>query len=472
MYQKRQAIEHVLVLIIDLLAILVSFMLAVLLRYKTLDWVRAEGNQSQQIILMIILYIALNMVTNYYTNFFKRKNAAEFWAIIKEEMVFYPFLLVVYFLMHTTASLSRLMIFYMVILQTFFTYLFRYLLKQYMMRAYKNGRLVNHMILISTRKEAKDTIRRLRKSPDWNSVLIGIILADQNDTGKMIEGVPVLAGRDDLVDYVIHHDVDEVFFSFEGIEKNPMSREWIREIQMTGILVDVNIEVFNLVNNGTKTLNRVGDYAVVSFMRNVIPTRGIIAKRVMDMVGGMVGMVIFGLFSIVLVPAIRLDSPGPAIFSQIRVGKNGRKFRLYKFRSMYIDAEARKGQLVGQNEMNGPMFKIEDDPRITKVGKWLRRTSLDELPQFWNVVKGDMSLVGTRPPTVDEFEQYTANHKARLSMTPGLTGIWQTSGRSDIKDFDDILRMDMQYIDNWSIGLDIRLLFKTIWVVLGRKGAQ
>ncbi len=472
MYQKRQAIEHVLVLAFDLLAIVVSFSLAVLLRYHTFDWARAEGNQSQQIILMIIMYIALNMVTNYYTNFFKRKNAAEFWAIIKEEMVFYPFLLVVYFMMHTTSSLSRLVIFYMVVLQTFFTYLFRYLLKQYMMKAYKNGRLVNHMVLVSTRKEAGVAVRRLKKSPDWNFILVGVILVDTDAVGTMLEGVPVLAGKDGLLDYVIHNDVDEVFFSFDGIEKYPQSREWIREVQMTGILVDVNIEVFNLVDNGTKTLNRVGDYAVVSFARNVISTRGMIAKRLMDIVGGLVGMVVFGLFSIVLVPAIRLDSPGPAIFSQIRVGRNGRKFRLYKFRSMYMDAEDKKEQLVSQNEMNGPMFKIEDDPRITRVGKWLRKTSLDELPQFWNVVKGDMSLVGTRPPTVDEFNQYTAMHKARLSMTPGLTGIWQTSGRSDIKDFDDILRMDMKYIDNWSIGLDIRILFKTIIVVFRGEGAR
>ena len=472
MYQRRRAIENLLVLVFDLLALFFSFLFAVLLRYRTIDWAKAEGNQSQQIILMIILYVALNMLTNYYTNFFKRKNGEEFWAIIKEEVVFYPLLLVAYFLMHATSTLSRLVILYMAIIQTCLTYLFRYLLKQYMMKAYKNGRFVNHMILISTTRESAQIIRRLHSNPDWNSVLIGLILVDTNETGATVEGVRVVAGRDSLLDYIIHHDVDEVFFSYEGIEKDLKSREWIQEIQMTGILVDVNIEVFNLVDNGTKTLNRVGNYAVVSFVRNVIPIRGLIFKRLMDIIGSLVGMIILGIVSVILVPAIRLDSPGPAVFSQIRVGKNGRKFRLYKFRSMYVGAEAQKSQLMQQNEMSGPMFKVEDDPRITRIGKWLRSTSLDELPQFWNVLKGDMSLVGTRPPTVDEFEQYTAMHKARLSMTPGLTGMWQTSGRSDIKDFDDILRMDMEYIDNWSIGLDIRILAKTILVVFERKGAQ
>ena len=472
MYQRRRAIENLLVLIFDLLAIVVSFVFAVFLRYRTFNWVQAEGNQSQQIILMIILYIALNMFTNFYMDFFKRKNAVEFWAILKEEVVFYPLLLVAYFLMHASYTLSRLVMVYMVVLQTCLTFLFRYLLKQYMMKAYKNGRFANHMILISTQKEAPGIIRRLHSNPDWNSVLVGLILVDTQKVGVFIEGIPVVADRQNLLDFIIHNDVDEVFFSYEGIEKDSMSRTWIREVQMTGILVDVNIEVFNLVDNGTKTLNRVGNYAVVSFARNVISTRGLIFKRLMDIAGSMVGMVILGIVSLILVPAIRLDSPGRAIFSQIRVGKNGRKFRLYKFRSMYSDAEEHKGELMQQNEMSGPMFKVEDDPRITRIGKWLRSTSLDELPQFWNVLKGDMSLVGTRPPTVDEFEQYTAMHKARLSMTPGLTGMWQTSGRSDIKDFDDILRMDMEYIDNWSIGLDIKILFKTIEVVLRRKGAK
>ena len=149
------------------------------------------------------------------------------------------------------------------------------------------------------------------------------------------------------------------------------------------------------------------------------------------------------MITIVLTPfvalAIRLDSPGPIFFAQTRIGKNGRRFKIYKFRSMYIDAEERKKELASQNEMQGLMFKMENDPRITKVGKFIRKTSIDELPQFFNIVKGDMSLVGTRPPTEDEFEQYNSHYKRRISMTPGLTGLWQISGRSDIVDFDEVV---------------------------------
>ena len=139
---------------------------------------------------------------------------------------------------------------------------------------------------------------------------------------------------------------------------------------------------------------------------------------------------------------------------------------------MYRDAEQRKKELMAQNEVKGLMFKMEHDPRITRVGRFIRKTSIDELPQFWNVLKGDMSLVGTRPPTVDEFEQYEAKHKCRLSMTPGLTGMWQISGRSDIKDFDEVVRLDMEYIDNWNILKDIKILFKTVAVVFFGKGSR
>ena len=138
---------------------------------------------------------------------------------------------------------------------------------------------------------------------------------------------------------------------------------------------------------------------------------------------------------------------------------------------MYADAEERKKELMEQNEMDGLMFKMTDDPRITKIGKFIRKTSLDELPQFWNVLKGDMSLVGTRPPTVDEFEQYEGYHKRRLSMTPGLTGVWQVSGRSDITDFEEVVRLDTEYIENWSIGLDCKILLKTVGSVLKSEGS-
>ena len=169
--------------------------------------------------------------------------------------------------------------------------------------------------------------------------------------------------------------------------------------------------------------------------------------------------------------AIKLDDGGPVFFSQTRIGLHGRPFKMYKFRSMVTNAEELKKKLAEENGQSDRfIFKMKDDPRITRVGKFIRKTSIDELPQFYNVLKGDMSLVGTRPPTVDEFRQYESHQKRRLSAKPGITGLWQVSGRNEIKDFEDVVKLDVQYIDNWSIGLDIKIILKTIKVVFEKGG--
>ena len=314
-------------------------------------------------------------------------------------------------------------------------------------------------------------IENLKEYNEWNRTIAGLVLTDEAKVEEIGE-IPVVAHREDFLNYVIRNDVDEVFIIDDKLMRTPLMNEWVRELEQMGIIVDVNIDAFDLSVSGKKSLNRVGKYAAVTFARNLFSTRQMIAKRALDIVGSMVGMIILGIATIFVAPAIKLDSPGPVFFGQTRVGKNGRKFTFYKFRSMYKDAEARKKELMASNEVKGLMFKMEDDPRSTKVGKFIRKTSIDELPQFWNVLRGDMSLVGTRPPTVDEFEHYEAKHKCRLSMTPGLTGLWQISGRSDIKDFDEVVRLDMQYIDNWSILKDIKILILTVKVVLTGRGSR
>ena len=221
-----------------------------------------------------------------------------------------------------------------------------------------------------------------------------------------------------------------------------------------------------------KQIGELGLYRVLTYGPRIFRPSELILKRVMDILGAAVGICLTVLIGLFVVPAIKLESPGPAVFKQTRIGKNGRKFSIYKFRSMYMDAEERKKELMKQNEMDGLMFKMKDDPRITKVGKFIRKTSIDELPQFFNVLRGDMSLVGTRPPTVDEFERYEEHHKRRLSLRPGITGMWQVSGRSDIQNFEDVVRLDLEYIDNWSVWLDIKILFQTVFVVLLHRGAE
>lgn len=195
-------------------------------------------------------------------------------------------------------------------------------------------------------------------------------------------------------------------------------------------------------------------------------------KRAIDIRGSLVGLIIIiPVIAIVAIP-LKLESPGPLSFKQKRVGLNGCVFEIYKLRSMYKDAEKRKSKLMAKNEMYGLMFKMSDDPRITKVGKFIRKTSIDELTQFWNVLCGDMSLVGTRPPTIDEYAHYESHRKRRLSMKPGITGMWQVSGRSGVQDFEDVARLDTQYTDNWSLKLDFEILFKTVAVVFMQDGGK
>jgi exopolysaccharide biosynthesis polyprenyl glycosylphosphotransferase len=195
-------------------------------------------------------------------------------------------------------------------------------------------------------------------------------------------------------------------------------------------------------------------------------------KRILDLIGSLVGILITAFLFIFLYPLIKLDSKGPVLFAQKRVGINGRVFNIYKFRTMQIDAEQQKQKLMKENKVNGGfMFKMNNDPRVTRIGQFLRRTSLDELPQFINIFLGHMSLVGTRPPTLDEVNRYETHHYRRISIKPGLTGMWQITGRSEITNFDQVVKLDTEYIDQWSIWLDIKIIIKTILVVFNRKGA-
>jgi len=197
----------------------------------------------------------------------------------------------------------------------------------------------------------------------------------------------------------------------------------------------------------------------------------VLFKRIFDIMGGLVGLSVLVVFYPVLAAAIKLTSPGPVFFKQVRVGKNGKRFVIYKFRSMHVDAEKRRGELEADNELRGAVFKIKDDPRITPVGGIIRKLSLDELPQFINVVKGEMSLVGTRPPTPEEVSGYQKWHHRRISIRPGMTGLWQVSGRNRVEDFDEIVKLDLKYIDSWSIWLDITIILRTVVVLFRRDEA-
>ena len=302
-----------------------------------------------------------------------------------------------------------------------------------------------------------------------------MIVSERAEIISAVDGVPVVANRDNVMGWIRTASLDEIFINIPPGYEHVVA-QYIEELEDMGIVVNVNVPSLEKILEESKFDNLrcdvKADIPMAIFAPAVHNPSQLALKRVMDFVGGLVGSIIS--LPIILITAIPLliESPGPLIFKQQRVGKNGRIFNIYKLRSMYVDAEERKQALMAQNKMDGFMFKMDNDPRITKVGKFIRKTSIDELPQFWNVLKGDMSLVGTRPPTVDEFEKYESHHKRRLSMNPGITGLWQVSGRSNIQNFEEVVKLDCQYIDTWSLWSDIKILFKTVGVVLTHKGAE
>ena len=298
-----------------------------------------------------------------------------------------------------------------------------------------------------------------------------------------VKDLHVVANRDTVIQYLSNNWIDEVYLDVPVGEQMPT--DLINEIMDMGITVHVALNSMDKLEARNKNVEWICGQVTVTTSLGYVSGRDLLLKRLMDIAGGLVGSLATVVLTVILAPLIYISSPGPIFFKQTRIGENGRRFQMYKFRSMYMNAEQNKKalqQASGQGDQL--MFKLDHDPRIigqkqlpdgtwkTGIGGFIRNTSLDEFPQFFNVLKGDMSLVGTRPPTVDEWEQYKPSHRARMSTKPGITGLWQVSGRSEIRDFDKVVQLDREYIENWSLLLDWKIMIRTVGVVLMRRGAM
>ena len=327
------------------------------------------------------------------------------------------------------------------------------------------------ILIITTDAKAANVVKALRGDSYGTYHLAGVALLDKNKTGSMIQSVPVVAGADDVTAYIHKNWVDEVFFALP--EHVDIPKKIMKDCNRMGVVTHVQLAALNELGKN-QVVEEIAGYMVLSSSINIVSSWQLLVKRLMDIAGGLVGCIFTGIIYIFIAPIMKVKSQGPVFFSQVRMGKNGKPFKIYKFRSMYMDAEERKKELMEKNNIkDGLMFKMDDDPRIIKgIGHFIRKTSLDEFPQFWNILKGDMSLVGTRPPTMDEWDKYELHHRRRLAIKPGLTGMWQVSGRSEITDFEEVVELDTKYIEQWSIGLDIKILFKTVTVVFTGSGAK
>lgn len=467
--QKEKIIQNYSILGVECICILLSYVLAILTRGVSASYSLYSEDYLSTILSILFFHLLAHYLFDWNAAFFRRGYYVELVAVFKYNCILV--LTLGFFLFATRfEDFSRLVFFYFFLYNVCFTYLGHLLLKKFFTSVYRNSANSNKLIVLCTSQAVEKIVNKIGGSPEWSFQITGIILLDTDQIGQSIHGIPVLSDREHLYEYMKTALVDQVFIHLPDYSHQDLENI-ITSFQSMGVTVHVNLDIFSDIL-AYKTAESFAGFTVLSYESNAFDYRRLLIKRIMDILGAMVGLFVTAILTPFLALAIKLDSPGPIFFSQKRVGKNGRYFKLYKFRSMYIDAEQRKQELMEKNEMNGPIFKLEHDPRITKVGAFLRKTSLDELPQFFNILLGQMSLVGTRPPTIDEFQQYELYYRRRLSIKPGLTGLWQVSGRNEISDFKEIVKLDLEYIDHWSLTSDIRILLMTLWVVVMGKGAR
>jgi exopolysaccharide biosynthesis polyprenyl glycosylphosphotransferase len=333
----------------------------------------------------------------------------------------------------------------------------------------RKGYNSRNILVVGSGEQMHRFVDLIRQHNDWGLVITGIV--NLSEEPAEIAGCAHLGYIQDLVDICKKQMIDEVVFSLPPNHLSVVD-DYLFTLQEMGISVRMVIDLYDVPTSHKELSMFHGDIPMLTYHCKAFDTGQLFLKRCLDITGAIVGLIFAGLLFPFIAVAIKFESKGPLFFGQARVGENGRSFTCWKFRSMFVDAEEQKKELMSRNEMQGAMFKMKDDPRVTKVGRFIRKTSIDEIPQFWNVLKGEMSLVGTRPPTPDEVATYENWHRKRICIKPGITGLWQVSGRSQIQDFDEVVRLDIRYIEEWSLWLDIKLLFKTIWVVLVSKGAR
>ncbi|MBP1755644.1 MAG: Undecaprenyl-phosphate galactosephosphotransferase [Firmicutes bacterium] len=471
MKRENERVTNWLTILIELISMIAAFYLSAYIRGGIIQSGYFNNLYSNALIVLIFSCILIHNIDSNKNNIFKRGYFEELIHIFKNQGKLGLILLAYMFMVQQGSSYSRVFLTIFFVLNVLVNYVLLSYLKIFMLVYYKKSTGSRKVMLITTSRNASKIIRRIRRENEWQIYVTMIALWDENRIGERIEGIEVVADQENLFEVVKRNVVDEVFINIPRSIKIDLEA-LVLEFEKMGIIVHLNLDIFGNIKLKEKRINELAGHNVVTFSTKLFDEKHAFLKRAIDILGAFAGCIVLAILTLFLAPAIILESEGPVFFKQTRVGKNGRKFKIYKFRSMYKDAEQRKKDLMAQNEMNGLMFKMTDDPRITKVGKFIRKTSLDEFPQFVNVLFGDMSLVGTRPPTEDEFLQYEGVHKRRLMLKPGLTGLWQVSGRSDITDFEEVVRMDLEYIDNWSIKLDVKLIAKTVGIVVFGRGAR
>ena len=464
---KRSWVKHLDFTVLDLLCLELSLIAAYAWRFNG-AWLFDEDIYQRLAIIVLLIHIVVVFFVEPYKGILRRNKYQEFRATLTSAVVAFGGVLVYMYAVKQSVLYSRKMLFVFLAFSVVTIYGERVVWKRLIRFRKLQDKNKALMTVVAESSNVERCLNEIARNKYTNYKVTGVVVVDEPMEGQSIHGIPVIANADNFLDYVRTHVVDEVFIDGNTRESSEALASALVELGATVHMSLVHSNV--LVPN--RQLDNYGNYVVLTSSMRIATNRQLFIKRTMDIVGSLVGLVLVGIAYVIFAPIIKIQSPGPVFYKQVRIGKNGRKFNFYKFRSMHVGADEMLEKLKSENEMQGNMFKMENDPRIIPIGHFMRKYSIDELPQFWNVLIGDMSLVGTRPPTEDEFEMYEYHHKARLGIRPGLTGMWQVSGRSNITDFEEVVELDTEYIMNWTLGLDIKILFKTVGVVFSGKGSK
>lgn len=467
-------------IILDLIVMEMAFVLSILIRSGASfgNLLQESPYREMPVILFLVLACVIFLSENY-KGILERGYLKEMKAAARQTGYVAACGGLYLFLTKQSGDYSRISFFCFILFYFLFSYIVRCLWKG-CRKKYGNCLLGKRAVMLLASPDMADDMSKHMESTGGGDIqIIGFGLVGNTDAPVSTGKYQIVAeGEVSILNYIQNYWVDEVMIQISSVFEYPQN--------LIDICCEMGVTVHQCLSSpvtsrDNQILEKMYGYPVLTTCIRAATTRQAFMKRFMDICGSIVGLIITGFLFLIIGPLIYITSPGPVLFSQERIGKGGKRFRIYKFRSMYIDAEKRKYELMEQNKINGCMFKIESDPRIIGSGKdgtrhglgwFIRKTSIDEFPQFWNVLKGEMSLVGTRPPTVDEWEKYDFHHRGRMATKPGLTGLWQVSGRSGITDFEEVVRLDMEYIQQWTLSEDIKILCRTVGAVLRGVGAE
>lgn len=468
MLQQQVHIINTFLMILDALCIIVSGYAAYFLMFIISDEQWSMGNSSFIATVLLMMFLN-NYIMGRFRLYEDRRLASVsklFISICKAVLVDFAILSALMFMLKNTGYSRKFLLTF-----AFFTLCLlvtqRLFSQLYINRLYKKGFSIRKIILVGEKYRCEVVSDALENQLSWGHTVVGRIAINSKDEPES----GVLGGLESLPEILRKQEIDEVVFAIDNSRSVGLF-PYIDVCKKMGVSARILPSLWRPSEDIAISVEKCQNIPFIIIPVDRFNATGLFYKRVLDVAGGLVGTLIFIIMFPFILIIMKFDSPGPVLFKQLRVGQHGRLFKLYKFRSMCVDADKKKSELIQENEMQGEwMFKMRNDPRVTPFGRFLRKTSIDEFPQFLNVLKGEMSLVGTRPPTPEEVETYQLEHLKRIALKPGITGLWQTSGRNQIRDFNEIVKLDCKYIENWRFLDDILILMKTVLVVLKRKGA-